>query len=63
MTKNIQSNLIASVKMLNVGVIYKDIMNLGVGRGGYLVLVNYQPNISLKFLFISPLPIIFLRKL
>ena len=33
MTKNMQSNLIASVKMLNVGVIYKDIMILGVGRG------------------------------
>ena len=39
--------------------IYYKLRNRG---GGYSVLVNYQV-ISLKFLFISPLPIIFLYKL
>ena len=29
-----QSNLIASVKMLNIGVINKDTINLGIGGGG-----------------------------
>ena len=38
MAKNKQSNLIASVKMLNVGFINKHIINLGIGGGGgYLI--------------------------
>ena len=40
MAKNKQSNLIASVKMLNIGVINKYIINLET-EGGYPVLVNY----------------------
>ena len=34
MAKTKQSNLIASLKMLNLGVIKKDIINLGIGGGG-----------------------------
>ena len=34
MAKTKQSNLIVSVKMLNIGVINKDTINLGVGGGG-----------------------------
>ena len=34
MTKNKQSNLIARVKMLNIGVINKYIINLSRNRGG-----------------------------
>ena len=41
MVRNKQSNLIASVKMLNIGVINKHTINLGIG-GGYSVFVNYQ---------------------
>ena len=33
MAKTKQSNLIASLKMLNLGVINKDIINLGIGGG------------------------------
>ena len=33
MAKNKESNLIASVKMLNIGVINKNSINLGVGNG------------------------------
>ena len=33
MAKNKQSNLIARVKMLNIGVINKCAINLGIGRG------------------------------
>ena len=60
MVKNTQSNLIASVKMLNIGVVNKYTINQGIGGGGYLVLLNY------KFLsnFFSLAPqIIFLCKL
>ena len=39
MAKNKQSNLIAIVKMLNIGFISEHIIYLGVG-GGYLVLVK-----------------------
>ena len=48
MAKNNQLNLIASVKMLSIGVINKDTINLGVGGGGrsYSVLVNYQSFLS-----------------
>ena len=34
MAKNKQSNLIASIKMLNVDVINKYTINLGIGGGG-----------------------------
>ena len=37
MAKNKESNLIASVKMLNIGVINKDTINLGVGGGGVAI--------------------------
>ena len=49
MTKNKQSNLIASVKMLDMGVINKYTINLIWNRGGYSVLVNYQSFISNLF--------------
>ena len=53
MAKNKQSNLIAGVKMLDIGFINKHIINLEIGGGGgSSVLVNYQPLVS-KF---SPLP-------
>ena len=60
MAKNKQSNLIASVKMLNIGVINKYTINLEVGGG--LSSSSYLPIIPLKSLFISP-PIIFLFEL
>ena len=52
MAKNKQSNVIASAKMPNIGVINKYTINLGIGGGGggYSVLVNYQsflPNLFL----------------
>ena len=54
MAKTKQSNLIASVKMLNIGVINKDTINLGVGGGGgYSVLVNYQSFLS-NFFSLAP---------
>ena len=34
MAKNKQANLIASTKMLNIGVINKYTVNLGIGGGG-----------------------------
>ena len=47
MAKNKQSNLIASVKMLNIGFINKYIINSGIGRGGgYPVFVTYQSLLS-----------------
>ena len=49
-----QSNLIASVKMLNIGVINKYIINLEIGGGGYLVLVNYQSFLSNLFSLAPP---------
>ena len=66
MAKTKQSNLIASVKMLNLGVINKNTINLGIGvggGGGYSVLVNYQSFLSNFFSLINPLPSIFLCKL
>ena len=64
MAKNKQSNLIAIVKMLNIGVINKYTINLEIG-GGYPVLVNYQSFFS-NLLSLAPPPppaIIFLYKL
>ena len=53
---NKQSDLIASVKRLNIGFINKHIINLGIGGGGgYLVLVNYQSLVS-KFFPLAPPP-------
>ena len=48
MVKNKQSNLIASVKMLNIGVINKDTINLGIGGGAiqYLLITNHFSQIS-----------------
>ena len=55
MVKNKQSNLIASVKMLNIGFISKYTINLGIGgREGGLFSISYLPIISLKSVFISP---------
>ena len=63
MVKNKQSNLIASVKMLNIGVINKYIINLriggGGGGGGYSVLVNYQSFFSNLFSFAPPTKLFF----
>ena len=52
MAKNKQSDLIAGVKMLNVGFITKPIINLGIG-GGYLVLLNCQSLASKIFSLVS----------
>ena len=55
MVKNKQSNLIASVKMLNTGChqqIYYKLRN----RGGYSVLVNYQSLLSNLFSLAPPPP-------
>ena len=49
MVKNKQSNLITSVKMLNISVINKYTLNLEIGGGGYSVLVNYQSLLSNLF--------------
>ena len=59
MAKNKQSNLIVSVKMLNIGVINKYTINLignkgGGGGGGYSVLVNYQLFLSNLFSYPPP---------
>ena len=40
MAQNKQSDFIAIVKMLNIGFIRKHIPNLGIGGGGYSVLLN-----------------------
>ena len=53
MAKDKQSNLIANLKMLNIGVINKDTINLG--KGG-LFRITELPIIRLKSLFISPPP-------
>ena len=45
MAKNKQSNLISSVKMLNISVINKYIINLGIGRGWGL-LSTVKPRFS-----------------
>ena len=52
MAKNKQSNLIAIVKMLNIGFINKYIINFEIG-GGYVVLANYQSLVS-KFFSLAP---------
>ena len=62
MPKNKQLDLTASVKKLNLGFINKHIINLGIGGGGYLVLVNYQSLVS-KFFPLAPPPFIFLYKI
>ena len=63
MAKIKQPNLIASVKMLNIGVINKYTINLEIGVGS-LELVNYQSFFSNLFsLAPSPALIIFLYKL
>ena len=61
MAKNKQSNSIASVKMLNIGVINKHTINFEIG-GSRSVLVNYQSFFANLFLIDLP-PIIFLYKL
>ena len=62
MAKNKQSNLIASVEMLNISVIDKYTTNLEIGGAGdYPVLFNYQSFLSNLF-SLAP-PIIFLYKL
>ena len=63
MVKNKQSNLIASVKMLNIGLINKHIINLGIGGWG-LLSISLLPITCLKIFFVSPLtlPFIFLYK-
>ena len=55
MAKNKQSDLIVSVKMLNIGFINKHIINLGIGEGGggYSVLLNYQSLTSKFFSLVS----------
>ena len=64
MDKNKQSNLIACVKMLNKRIINKYTINLGIGGGGYPVLVSYQSFLSNLFsLAPTQPPIIFLYKL
>ena len=52
MAKNKQLNLIAIVKMLNIGFINKHIINLGRG-GGYSVLLNYHSLASKFFSLVS----------
>ena len=60
MAKNKQSNLIGSVKMLNISAIEKFAINLGMGRE--LFSISKLPIIFLQPVFIS-LTIIFLFKL
>ena len=48
MAKNKQLNFIASVKMLNIGVVNKFIINLGIEEG-YSVLGNYQSFLTNQF--------------
>ena len=49
MAKDKQSNLMASLKMLNIGVINKYTINLEIGGGGYPVLIIYQSFLSNLF--------------
>ena len=59
MAKTKQSNLFASVKILNIGVINKNTLNLGtVGAVGYSVLVNYQSFLS-NFSSLAPSQVFF----
>ena len=59
MAKNKQSNLIANLKMLNIGVINKDTINLGKGGEGDIQNYSELPIIRLKSLFICPPPQLF----
>ena len=66
MVKNKQSNLITSVKILNIGVITKRTTGINYrkewgGGWGYSILVNYQSFLS--YLFSIAPPIIFVYKL
>ena len=55
MAKNKQSNLIACVKMLNIRVINKYTINLGIEWvGGNSALVNYQLFLSKLFSLAPP---------
>ena len=54
MAKNKQSNMIASVKMLNIGIINKYTINLIRNKGGYSVLVDYQSFLSNLFSLAPP---------
>ena len=56
MAKTKQLNLIAIVKMLNIGFINKHIINLGIG--GYLVLLNYH-SLASKFFSLAPSQLFF----
>ena len=56
MAKNKQLNLIAIVKMLNIGFINKHIINLRIG--GYLVLLNYD-SLASKFFSLVPSQLFF----
>ena len=56
MPKNKQSELIASVKSLNIRFINKCIINSGIERGGYSGLVNYQSLFSNIFSLALPPP-------
>ena len=50
MAKTKQSNLIASVKMLNVGVINKDTINLGIGGAiQYYLISIHSSQISFHY--------------
>ena len=61
--QNKQSNLIAIVKMLNIGFINKHIINLGIGGGwGYVVLVSYQSLVSIFFPLAPPPHLFFFVK-
>ena len=52
MAENKQSNLIAGLKILNIGFIKKYFINLGIGKGAILfsVLVSYKSLRSNLFL-------------
>ena len=57
MVKNTQSNLIASLKMLNkvyIGAINEHAINYGIGGGGYSVLVSDQSFLSNLFSLAPP---------
>ena len=69
MAKNKQLNLIAIVKMLNIGFINKHIINLGMGGGGvgggggggFSVLLNYH-SLASKFFSLVPSQLFFSTK-
>ena len=58
MAKTKQSNLIASVTMLNISVLNEDTINLEIWGGGYSVLVNYQSFLS-NFFSLAPSQVFF----